>query len=143
MKHHIEFASHPANLSLVRDLVRKFAAECGFEARQSDLLVLGVDEACTNVIRHVYKHEETHLMSLSCECVAGGVRFRVRDYGQQMGEPVPRRALDEVQPGGLGLHLIKTVFDEVDYILKEIGTELVLTKKLDGHANGHATSHHR
>ncbi len=143
MKHHIEFASHPANLSLVRDLVRKFSAECGFETKQSDLLVLGVDEACTNVIRHVYKHEETHLMALSCECVTGGVCFRVRDYGEQTETPLPRRALDEVQPGGLGLHLIKSVFDEVDYVLKERGTELVLTKKLCDRADGHAASAHR
>ena len=41
------------------------------------------------------------------------------------------RAHDQVQPGGLGLHLIRAAFDNIDYILKRRGTELVLTKNLD------------
>jgi anti-sigma regulatory factor (Ser/Thr protein kinase) len=37
-----------------------------------------------------------------------------------------------IEPGGLGLHLMKNAFDRVDYILKPRGTELVLTKNLEG-----------
>jgi anti-sigma regulatory factor (Ser/Thr protein kinase) len=33
-----------------------------------------------------------------------------------------------VQPGGLGIHLIRRAFTEVDYKLKKQGTELVLSK---------------
>jgi anti-sigma regulatory factor (Ser/Thr protein kinase) len=33
-----------------------------------------------------------------------------------------------IKPGGLGLFLIRYAFDEVDYIHKRRGTELVLTK---------------
>jgi anti-sigma regulatory factor (Ser/Thr protein kinase) len=40
------------------------------------------------------------------------------------------RAHDLIKPGGLGLHLIRTAFDNVDYVLKRRGTELVLTKKI-------------
>lgn len=128
MKHKIEFASHPGNLCLVRNHVRQFVAEAGFTEKQIDLLVLGVDEACTNVIRHVYQHEETHLMALVCERIETGVCFRLRDYGKSSLAPEPARPIDVVQPGGLGLHLIKIAFDSVDYILKKTGTELVLVK---------------
>ena len=38
------------------------------------------------------------------------------------------RPLDLVQPGGLGLHLIRRAFDQVDYNLKRRGTELVLAR---------------
>jgi serine/threonine-protein kinase RsbW len=58
--------------------------------------------------------------------------MRLRDYGAQV--PVQRmrgRDHDQVEPGGLGLHLIKAAFDQVDYILKARGTELVLTKNLE------------
>lgn len=128
MKHKLEFASHPGNLCLVRNHVRQFVTEVGFTEQQIDLLVLGVDEACTNVIRHVYQHEETHLMALVCERFETGVRFRLRDYGKAAGAPEPSRPIEVVQPGGLGLHLIRTAFDTVDYILKSTGTELVLVK---------------
>jgi anti-sigma regulatory factor (Ser/Thr protein kinase) len=130
MKRKIEFASHPANLSSVRSLVRQFIADTSLQAEEIELIVMGVDEACANIIRHVYR-EETRLIGLSCERLETGVRFRLRDYGEHGGEPSqwPSRPLESVQPGGLGLHLIRTAFDHVDYRRKPNGMELVLTKK--------------
>jgi len=56
----------------------------------------------------------------------------MRDYGKQAKKSALKgRSHNLVKPGGLGLHLIRTAFDKVDYILKQRGTELVLTKKLD------------
>jgi anti-sigma regulatory factor (Ser/Thr protein kinase) len=40
------------------------------------------------------------------------------------------RSHDIIKPGGLGLYLIRSAFDEVDYLHKSRGTELVLTKNL-------------
>ena len=85
----LEFASHPANLGLVRSCVRQFLQEQGFPPRQVDLMVLGVDEACTNIIRHAYHLAEDKLITLSLQTYAGGVRFRLRDYGDQ-AESSPR-----------------------------------------------------
>jgi len=60
------------------------------------------------------------------------VRVRLRDYGKQAKKSALKgRSHNLIKPGGLGLHLIRTAFDKVDYILKQRGTELVLTKKLD------------
>ena len=130
MKRKIEFASHPANLISVRNLVRQFATAAQLPDHEVNLVVLGVDEACTNIIRHVYQREETRLIGLSCEQSETGLRFRLRDYGEGECEPSQwcGRALEKVKPGGLGLHLIRTVFDHVDYRPKRNGMELVLTK---------------
>ena len=131
MKRKIEFASHPANLCSVRNLVRQFAADASLPGDEVDLIVLGVDEACANIIRHVYQHEQTRLIGLSCEQLATGLRFRLRDYGNgDGGEPKKwsGRPLEAVQPGGLGLHLIRSAFDKVDYRRKPNGMELELTR---------------
>ena len=129
MKSEIEFGSHPANLSLVRDFVRQFLKPLRFSETEKDLVILGVDEACTNVIRYAYHHEPNQLICLVCEVLKEGVRFRLRDFGTQ-GEPdkMQGRPLDLVQPGGLGIHLIRRAFNQVDYNLKKQGTELVLEK---------------
>jgi anti-sigma regulatory factor (Ser/Thr protein kinase) len=129
MKRKIEFASHTANLGSVRSLVRQFALDARTPDDQVDLIVLGVDEACANIIRHVYR-EEPRLIGLCCERLKGGLRFRLRDYGENGCEPEQwcGRALEAVQPGGLGLHLIRSAFDDVDYRPKRKGMELVLTK---------------
>ena len=129
MKREIEFASHPANLCLVRDFIRQFLRAIDLSDTEKDLIILGVDEACTNVIRYAYHHEPNQLICLMCELTDAGVRFRLRDYGAQC-DPcrLNGRPLDLVQPGGLGIHLIRRAFNQVDYNLKPEGTELVLEK---------------
>ncbi|MBV9491783.1 MAG: ATP-binding protein [Verrucomicrobia bacterium] len=130
MKRKIEFASHPANLWLVRHCVRQFLQDRPFTTREIELMVLGVDEACTNIIRHAYHLAEDQLICLSLEAYRDGVRFRLRDYGDSFdGTRYVSRSLgNNLQPGGLGMHLIRHAFDHVDYLLKRKGTLLVLTK---------------
>ena len=95
-------------------------------------MVLGVDEACTNIIRHAYHLRDDQPIALSLEAKSDCVCMRLRDYGKQRPpEEMQGRAHDIIKPGGLGLHLIRNAFDKVDYILKRRGTELVLTKKLE------------
>ncbi len=111
--------------------MRQFAVDARLPDDEVELIVLGVDEACANIIRHVYRREETRLIGLSCEKLETGLRFRLRDYGEHDGVGPGQwcgRALETVQPGGLGLHLIRSAFDHVDYRPKRDGMELVLTK---------------
>jgi anti-sigma regulatory factor (Ser/Thr protein kinase) len=94
-------------------------------------MVLGVDEACTNIIRHAYKRRDDQLISLSLEGREGCVCMRLRDYGEKTpASEMKSRPADLIKPGGLGLHLIRNAFDQVDYVLRSRGTELVLTKNL-------------
>jgi serine/threonine-protein kinase RsbW len=130
MKKKIEFASHPANLWLVRHCVRQFLQNRPFSSREIDLMVLGIDEACSNIIRHAYHLAEDQLISLSLETIkSNGVRFRLRDYGERFEAAAFRgRPLDQLRPGGLGVHLIQHAFDKIDYQQRRRGTLLVLTK---------------
>jgi len=129
MKRELEFASHPANLALVRDFVRAFLETVELSAAEKELMVLGLDEACTNVIRHAYHQALDRPIALHCECTEAGVIFRIRDFGAQCDPAALRgRPLDCVQPGGLGIHLMRRAFTEIEYCLKQEGTELRLTR---------------
>lgn len=130
MNKKIEFASHPANLWLVRHCVRQFLQDHAFSGREIDLMVLGIDEACTNIIRHAYHQAEDQPISLSLETIkTNGVRFRLRDYGERFdADKFHGRSLDQLRPGGLGIHLIRHAFDQIDYQRRRRGTLLVLTK---------------
>src|SRR3954452_6373717 len=130
-KDKVEFSSHTGNLAPMRKFVRKFLDAYPFSERERLLIVLGVDEACTNIIRHAYHLQDDQLISLSLEGMSNCVRMRLRDYGKQTeAHTLKGRAHELIRPGGLGLHLIRTAFDKVDYILRARGTELVMTKKL-------------
>ena len=66
-KKKVEFSSHTGNLALMRNCVRQFLEAFPFSERQRTLMVLGVDEACTNIIRHAYHLRDDQLISLSLE----------------------------------------------------------------------------
>jgi len=115
----------------MRDFVRKFLERHPFTEKQRTLMVLGIDEACTNVIRYAYDLRDDQPIALSVEVMRTCVRMRLRDYGDQTpAHKMQGRNHDQIRPGGLGLHLIRNAFDRVDYILKPRCTELVLTKHL-------------
>jgi serine/threonine-protein kinase RsbW len=127
----VEFSSHTANLALLRKFVRDFLKNYPFSEKERMLMVLGVDEACTNVIRYAYRLRDDQLISLQMEGLRKCVRMRLRDYGEKaLPDKMKGRSHNLIKPGGLGLYLIRNAFDQVDYIHKRRGTELVLTKNL-------------
>ena len=131
MKKKIELSSHTGNLALLRTCVRRFLESLPLSERQRTLMVLGVDEACTNIIRHAYHLRDDQFISLSLEMKSDCVCLRLRDYGKQARpDALKSRRADLIKPGGLGLHIIRNAFDRVDYVLRSRGTELVLTKNL-------------
>src|SRR3954470_8795854 len=114
----LEFSSHTGNLALMRQAVRRFLNDYGFSDEERLLMVLGVDEACTNIIRHAYELRDDQLIILSMEGLRNCVRMRLRDYGRQAKKhEMKGRAPNAIRPGGLGLHLMRDAFDRVDYIL--------------------------
>ena len=69
--------------------------------------------------------------------------MRLRDYGTKCDpDCIKGRDLDDVRPGGLGVHIIREIMDEVTYDTgHEVGTELKMTKflkavKTDGRQTG-------
>src|SRR5262249_1273902 len=68
-------------------------------------------------------------ISLRMEGLRKCVRMRLRDYGEKVfPQEMKGRSHDMIKPGGLGLHLIRNAFDQVNYIHKRRGTDLVLPK---------------
>src|SRR6184192_2600566 len=63
----VEFSSHTANLALLRNCVRDFLNGYPFSEKERMFMVLGVDEACTNVIRYAYRLREDRVISLRME----------------------------------------------------------------------------
>jgi len=129
-KDKLEFTSHTANLALMRDFVRKFLEDFPFTEKERALMVLGTDEACTNVIRYAYAMQDDQPIRLSMEGLRGCVRIRVRDFGEPIYKSLNALGANSPKSGGRGIQLMCHIFDKVDYRYKLRGTELVLTKML-------------
>ena len=132
MKIKFTFTSDSCQLADVRCCVRSFLEKCGFDECSIQLLVLGLDEACTNIIRHAYAHNGKPVR-LEMERLRDRVRFVLRDYGRSCDPKCIRgRDLEDVRPGGVGVHIIRQVFDYVKYEPRRRGTRLVLEKRFSG-----------
>lgn len=116
----MQVLSNPANLSPVREAVRRSAGAAGFQEADVEQIALAVDEALTNVIKHGYDGRHDQPIDIRIELVAEpgqtGLRCVIRDFGKAVDpDAICGRNLDDVQPGGLGVHIIRTVMDEVSY----------------------------
>ena len=127
----IRIPSDAKHLYLMRRLVQEVSLAHGFPEEEVRRIVLAMDEACSNVIRHAYEGDPGGSIDIEAEPIEDGLRFTVIDQGRKPdAAAIAARALDEVRPGGLGTHFIQMVMDEVRYDTSpERGTRLCLLKR--------------
>lgn len=117
---HLELRSDPRYLSGARELVAAIARRLGFSETTCCQIALAVDEALANVICHGYERREDgriwlHLWPLQADD-GGGLRVVIEDEGKQVEiDQIRSRDLDDIRPGGLGVHIIREVMDETVY----------------------------
>jgi anti-sigma regulatory factor (Ser/Thr protein kinase) len=112
----LDVPAEPAAMFTVRVLVAKISERIGFEARERDKLVLAVDEACTNVIRHAYANSSGGRIILTFTVGPDYLEVAIRDFGSGADPATFQgRDLDKVRPGGLGIHFIKSAVDKIEY----------------------------
>ena len=143
----LRISSTPRHLPVVRAAVEKLCELAGFDSQAATSVVLSLDEALTNVIRHAYLGAEDQPIDIeltpldgpepAAQASAGpalcrGIRVVVRDYGRPVDPArLQPRDLRDVRPGGLGVHIIRQCMDTVEYRPVEGGgTCLTMQKHL-------------
>lgn len=123
--------SHPKFLYVVRSMLYPVIIDAGFTKRETRKIILAVDEACSNIIKHAYAGDSTRNISVTVVLGNGELRIELRDAGRKADvSTIAPRELADVRPGGLGTHFINSVFDTVRYDTSmPEGTLLTLTKK--------------
>lgn len=117
----LNITSHTGCLPVVRGAVERMAMMAGFDDEDGHGLILAIDEALANVIKHGYDGQEDQPITVRLSPVTAsdgrrGIEVQVRDKGRQTDPTkISGRELDDVRPGGLGVHIIQTVMDECDY----------------------------
>lgn len=124
------------NLSALRNFIERSCRhiEMGDGIRFD--LQLAVDEACTNIITHGFKHLEPGLIKITFHRYPDRIVITILDNGHPF-DPEKAPAPDvgshwrHRKIGGLGLFLIKELVDEVRYQKdSEKGNRMLLTKML-------------
>jgi serine/threonine-protein kinase RsbW len=134
----VELPSDPSMLCVVRGAMERLTEEFGFSPAEVRSVTRAVDEALTNIMRHSYGGAVDRRIELSCTRIAKGRKasaegFEVRliDYGPKIDPAKLRgRRLDEIKPGGLGLHFIRQSMDIVEFRRTKGANVLRLVKYL-------------
>lgn len=127
----LQVHSDPKECKKVRHFIETWCIEASLNDIERGQVVLAVDEAFTNVLRHAYIGEPHHKIDLSASLTPDQLEFKMRDYGKTFDPTlVPNRPLEMIKPGGLGMHILYLTFQKVSHIPHNPGTELVLSRNL-------------
>jgi len=133
----LELQSNPEALCLVRATVERAAEVLHFTDTDARAIVRSVDEALTNVMRHAYGGRAGLPIEVSCsklkESAAkkSGLEIVLQDEGAAPDRSkLKARPLDEIRPGGLGLHFIQQSMDVVEFSRKKGKNQLRMVKYL-------------
>lgn len=112
--------SRTDNLLEVREFVSDAARQFGFADEEVANIVLAVDEACTNIIKHAYQYAPDKEISISILRNDGAFEIKIIDEGKdfnpnELRAPDLRQNLSQHRRGGLGVYLMKKLMDKVEY----------------------------
>jgi serine/threonine-protein kinase RsbW len=126
----LSLPSDPKFLGILRSMVGEAADLFGFNEDERHELMLAVNEGCANIMRHCYQMDPGQKIDATIRIMEDRMEVELRDYGENQLDRDP-----EVQPctglraGGLGVKLMKTVMDEVNYRpAQKEGTLLTMVK---------------
>ena len=108
------------SLAAIGEYVTRAAEAAGLDARSVQGVELAVDEACSNIIEHAYGGEGRGDIEVTYRIDGDGLTVLLRDYGSPFNpdgvpEPDLQAPLEERDAGGLGLHFMRQLMDQVRF----------------------------
>ncbi len=129
--------SRTENLSVIRNFVQDNALAAGMSSKAINDIMLAVDEACTNIIKHAYKSFPDGEIVITIKSLAKKIIIKITDYGKSFHpevilEPDIREYYRQKKVGGLGMYLMKSLMDDVKYVsIPGKYNQVLLTKNLN------------
>jgi len=122
------------DLDQIRRFVRETAVDGGCEPEALDELIVAVNEATANIVRHGYQKEAGEIR-VTVVCSSELVKVTLLDAcpvfdPTTVPSPDTTLPLDERPFGGMGVHMMRTFCDEMSYRKDSNGgNELILLKR--------------
>jgi serine/threonine-protein kinase RsbW len=125
------------NLKGIRDFVRNSLKGHRIPDVDVSAIVLALDEMCSNLMIHAHHCNPDHMLELHIDVKdADKIIFEIIDDGNvfditQFHTPEIGNLVHEKRKGGLGIRLVKSIMDEIEYMTRDGKNVCRLTKKVD------------
>lgn len=129
----LELPARAEALAELRVALRGAFARACVEPAAAEMLVLAINEAVCNVIRHGYAGRGEGTLKLRVELSRGMLRMRLRDAAPPVDPAcIKPRDLDVCRPGGLGINFIDATMDSwrVRPLRRRTGNVMTMRKRL-------------
>ncbi len=129
-----EFPAEEKYLDSIQRVVRESCASAGMQRKDTSAVLLAIEEAATNIIRHAYLYEKGTIR-LRVTIFSRQVTFSLIDYGRSFrpegqGKLDLDRLIESGRRGGLGFYMIQKIMDSVEYVSWAGQNELRMTRRL-------------
>ncbi len=135
-KHTLTFPGRYAEIEKMCTFVVAGAKEAGFDDAAVFHIELACDEACTNIIEHAYGGENRGDIVVSWQIDVAYFLIILQDNGRNFNPeniptpPTEQTNEEELQVGGLGIHFMHTLMDDVTFTFNPAsGNSVHLSKK--------------
>ena len=136
----VRIVNQLAEIGKVVDLLDAFGRRHGLSERVRHDTSIAVDEIVSNIIHHSYRDDASHSINVRLSLVPDELHVEIVDDGAPFDPaahdaPRPSGSVTDRSPGGLGLHLVKSLMDNVCYFRLGDRNHVTLIKKTTGPAS--------
>jgi serine/threonine-protein kinase RsbW len=109
------------DLNRVTEEAVRFIEERGVDGRAVYVANLTIEEMGTNILKYGYDDTAVHEILLRLEIHPDALLLVLEDDGHEFNpvnapEPDLNRSAEDRVPGGLGIHLVRKMVEQMDYI---------------------------
>jgi anti-sigma regulatory factor (Ser/Thr protein kinase) len=120
---------HDANLK-----IEDFSMDLDLPPKVLNALAVSVDEAVINIIKYGYDDDAEHDINIKINIESQFLTLEIEDDGQPFNpleypEADTESKIEDRKIGGLGIHLIRNLMDEISYGYKNGRNHLFMKKK--------------
>jgi serine/threonine-protein kinase RsbW len=137
MKDSLTISCSRSILRTLRAFTREVLERLGLPEVETNMLVLAVDEICSNLIIHAHNGDGNKAITVTILHEGAELVFEIRDQGSyfdftQYVEPTLEELKDTQRRGGMGLMLVSRIMDTIHYFRDKDGHNVCrLTKNLN------------
>lgn len=134
-EHRITLDNKVSQISRLAGFMEEICESSGIGSSLAMSLNLAIEEAVTNVILYAYPNGTHGTVEITATKKDGSLEFIISDSGVPFDptaapEPDINASVQERPIGGLGIHLVRTIMDNVSYEYKNGRNILTLTKNI-------------
>lgn len=111
-----------SNLKTIRSFVNDQLRDIVINDDDLHLIVLAIDEICSNLIIHSNKCDQNEYLEVNIKVKKepNGILFEIYDSGvaynyEEYSEPNLRELINQRKKGGIGLMLVRRIMDQIEF----------------------------